>query len=117
MRARPISPLEGPFFQPGEGLKDGLQIGPYTFFVAAEKGAQFEVFHDGEGREDAPPFRDLGDARPDDVLGFQLVERLAAVQDGAVFRMEKPRYSTEGGRLAGAVGADERDDLALIHFE
>lgn len=109
--------LEGPFLQTGERLKDGFQIIPDTVLVVAEKGAQFQIFHDGERCEDAPPLRYLGDARLYDRLGFHLVKGFPVIEDGPFLGMEKPGYGTEGSRLACAVGADEGDDLPFLHFQ
>ena len=53
----------------------------------------------------------------DDPVGRRAVERFLAEVDGAGLQRVKTGDGTHQGRLAGAVRADERDDLALFDVE
>lgn len=97
--------------------KDGFQILLDTVLVIAEKGSQFQIFHDGERSENSPSLRYLGYARLYDRLGFHLVKGFPVIEDGPFLGMEKSGYGTKGSRLACTVGADEGDDLSFFHFQ
>ena len=71
----------------------------------------------GHARKDAPPLRRLRDAEPRDLVGRQLGDVAPGEQDaaGAGARLAEDRHHQR--RLAGAVGADQGDDLALGDVE
>ena len=67
--------------------------------------------------KDAAAFRRLRDAKPGDLVGRQSRD-VAAVEDDRAFagaRIAADRHHQR--RLAGAVGADQRDDLAFVDVE
>ena len=99
----------------GKELKDPLQVGVdggLGLFAVAAVGPQFQVLRHGHGREKLAAFGDLGEPQPDDHLRGQARKRLPGEGQVAVL----PHQSADGveqGGLAGAVGPDQRDDLAL----
>ena len=50
-------------------------------------------------------------------MGFHLTDVLAAVVDFAALHFQQAGDGVHGSRFTGTVGADQRDDLALIDVE
>src|SRR5690606_14095351 len=69
----------------------------------------------GERGEDLPALGDLPDAEVADAVAVEAGDLLALEADGARARLEDPRDGADERGLAGAVGADEGDDLAGAH--
>src|SRR6185437_178304 len=83
----------------------------------ADRGAHLEILEHGHAREDAASFGLVRDAAAHDEMRRQSGD-VAALEDdaaGAGARLAADRH--EQRRLAGAVGADEADDLTLIDRE
>ncbi|MGY4377548.1 hypothetical protein ACVWZ3_005187 [Bradyrhizobium sp. i1.3.6] len=99
--------------QAREQREHALQRG-LAFGVGASGGVRphLEVFRHAHAREDAAAFRRLRDAQMGDLVGRNVGDVSAFVQDlaGAGARLAEDRHHQR--RLAGAVGADQRDDLA-----
>src|SRR6185437_1322764 len=72
---------------------------------------------DREAGEDSPPLRYLHDAERGDEVRGHLVQRLAFEADLAAPRMQEAADRAQRRRLAGAVGADQGDDLLLLDGE
>ena len=51
------------------------------------------------------------------LVGFHLTDVLAAVVDFAALHFQQAGDGVHGSRFTGTVGADQRDDLALIDVE
>ncbi len=90
--------------------------------VAAGEGAGKQVFLDGEMREALAAFHHLDAAASHQlvrrkVLHFGAVEQDRALGDVAAFGMQQVGDRLERGGLAGAVGAEQRDDAAPRHVE
>ena len=85
--------------------------------VAPREGAQVEVLPHRQGAEDAPPLGHLGDAEPHQLVRLDGVDRLPLEVDLAAAGAQQAADGLEGGRLAGAVGAQDGDDLALADLE
>jgi hypothetical protein len=86
--------------------------------AAAEVGAGEQVFLHGEVLEDVPALHAQRKAHLDpgrcvEVGDVLPVEDDRAVGDLAVLGGQQPGDRLESRRLAGAVGAQQRDDLAL----
>ena len=64
----------------------------------------------------AAPFRHMGDAEPHDVLGRPAGDALAVEADVAAGPDHAAQRAQRGG-LAGAVGAEQGDDAALVERE
>ena len=75
-------------------------------------GAHPQIFFDGHGAEQLAPLRHLGEARAHDGRRGQAADGAAVIADCAARRRHQAHHGVEQGRLAGAVGADQRDDLA-----
>ena len=72
--------------------------------------------------ETVPPLHHLHDAALDEFRRIQLVDALAAKFDRALGHVaalgpEQIRNRFQRRRFAGAVGAEQGDDLAFMHFE
>src|SRR5262249_2160928 len=60
-----------------------------------------------------PTFRRLRDLEPRDLVSWQLRDIASGERDRALTRARIPTDCHHQRRLAGAVGADQRDDLAV----
>jgi hypothetical protein len=72
---------------------------------------------DRHAGEHPPALGRLADAEFDDLVRAAVVDAVAAQRDLALPRPKQARDGPQGGGLAGAVGADEGDDLALLDRE
>lgn len=61
--------------------------------------------------------RGVGEAQGDDLVRGDVGEGFAVEDDAAADRFEQAGEGAQGGGLAGAVGADEGDDLAGLDGE
>ena len=100
-----------------EELKDVLEVLLDASLVLAHEGAEVKVLHDRHLREDAAALRHLRDALLDDLMGADTGDALPQEGDAARLWLQEARDRAQRRRLAGAVRADERDDLAFIDFE
>ena len=107
------SALAAPLQEAREELVDVFQAFLVFGFCLVE-AAQFEVFFDGERREDAPSFGDEGDAALADFVRRHAGEVFAAVFDFAGTRARAAADGVEQGAFARAVRADEGDDFAFM---
>jgi len=78
--------------------------------------AHLQVLHDRHAHEDAAAFRRLRDLEPGDLVGRELRDIASGKRDRALARARIPADRHHQRRLAGAVGADQRDDLAVSDF-
>src|SRR2546425_4558477 len=85
---------------------------PYTTLFRSRP--ELEVFQHAHAREDVAALRRLRDAEADDAVGAQGIEARAVEAHGAVPRPHEAEDRAQRGGLAGAVGADQRDDLAAL---
>src|SRR5215469_16623002 len=86
----------------------------------ADRGVQFgpvqpEVLGHGQAEEDPAVGRDVGQAQPGPGGRGDAGQVLTGQSDRAAGRFQEPGYRPQGGGLAGAVGAQQRDDLAGAH--
>ena len=109
--------LRAPLAQAGKEREDALQVLCDGGLVVAREGAHFEVFHDGQHGKHVPAFGHQHDAFFDDAVRREGTQVFAAQAHGAVARLEQAADRLQGRALAGAVRADERDDLALVDVE
>jgi hypothetical protein len=85
--------------------------------VAMEERAELEVLAHGEVREDRAALGHERHAAGDHVLGRELRDVVARVLDRAGGEGQEAHDALQRRRLARAVGADHRDDLARLHVE
>src|SRR5262249_34932996 len=95
---------------PREVLRDAVPI-------PTQVGALEEVVPDREAREEAPALRHLDDAGPDDLVGAGPGQVAAVEPDRSRPRREQVRDRVQEGRLARAVAAEQRDELARADLE
>ena len=104
-----------PLLKPREPLIDRLKI--VLRDGAFCERAHLQIFHDGHLQENPPPFRHMRQTRPDDFVRLCFCDIASVKNDRTCFRAQKARYRLQNSGLAGAVGADERHDLAGLHLE
>ena len=80
--------------------------------VAARPGAEPQIVLDRQRREHLPPFRHLRDAERHPPVRGQSLDRLAVEADRAAGDRLHAGNGAQQRRLAGAVGAEQRHDLA-----
>ncbi len=93
-----------------------VEVGVDALVLAGER-TQAQVLLHGEPREDPPTLGGVRQTELDDVVGGDRGEVLALEGDRAGHRAQQARDGAQGGRLAGTVGADQRDDVALVDVE
>ena len=94
----------------------GAPLGLGDVGVAAERG-DHHVAHDGEARKRSHDLKRPGEAERVDLVRRQPAQVAAGEGHPAGVGGEEPGDEREGRRLASAVGADQRHDLALGHRE
>ena len=83
----------------------------------AAVGAEDQVLLDAHPAEHLTPFGHERDATTHQVLGLDLRDVLILERDDAAPRGKQSRNGLHERGLAGAVGADDRDDLALVDMD
>jgi hypothetical protein len=78
-----------------------------------EKAPEQEVLLDRQPGEDPPTLGGVGQAQGDDLVGRDAVETLALERDLTRCGPDETGDRAQRRRLAGTVGADEADHLAL----
>src|SRR5213594_283190 len=142
-RARQLDALERAERQPGGGVRgDGRQVeereqlaraladlrllAPHPrqaqrvaeeVAARATVDADHHVLEHGERREQREVLEGAADAEVGDAVRRQRQQRAVAEADVPPLWRVEPAQAVEQRRLAGAVGADEPDDLALGHVE
>src|SRR5262249_56521447 len=80
--------------------------------VPDQEAPHVQVLLDCQDPEDPPTLRDLSNAPPHDRVRPQRAEGLALEPHVSLTRAQEPRDRVEQRGLAGAVPADQRDDLS-----
>ena len=81
------------------------------------RGAEHDVLAHGQAGKDAPALGNMSDAELDDRARAKPADRFAVEQDRAGVRRGKAGNRAQRGRLARAVGAQQRNDRALVDCE
>jgi hypothetical protein len=82
-----------------------------------EIGPQFEVVLYGEGLEYLSPLGDLRNAEFHDTVGRQGLNRGSQKKNLAALGWDNARYGIQECCLAGAISADQRDDLPFLKMQ
>ncbi len=104
--------------EPRKQREDALQpAGAIGLAAVGGVGAHLQVFRNAHARENPAAFRRLGDAQPGDFVRRHVGDVLPVEFDlaGAGAGLAEDRHHQR--RLAGAVGADQGDDLARLDLE
>ena len=105
--------LGSPLEKPREHL-EGARDAVLDLLVGHGEPAHPQVLLDRQAREGPAALGHLDDARGHDLVRGDRTEVASVEADGPAARADDPGDRVEGGRLARAVGTDERDDLALL---
>ena len=114
LAARSVAP-RGQGGERGEGLVD--HVGVVLAAPAALPGRHAQVVLHAQVGEDPLAAGHLGHAEAGDLVGRQVGDVAPVEDDGAVVGLDHPADGPQQGRLAGAVGADEGDDLPLADLD
>ena len=98
----------------GEHREQFVDAGERPGTGTSAVGAEQEVLLDREAREQPAPFRHHGDAPPHDLMRGASADRLAVEYHHVVAAWQRARDRAQECGLAGAVGADDGDGLALL---
>ena len=109
--------LELALAQAREQLVDPRVLGREGAAVLARERPHLQVLLDVHPREHPAALGALADAERHDLVRLAAVDPLAAQPDLALARSEEAGDRAQRRGLAGAVGPDQRDDLALIDRE
>ena len=107
--------LVASFVQHGIDLEPLRHVG-VDLLVLADEGTDTQVVLDGEFGERAASLRDVLEAPPHDV-GRALADELLAAQLDAARGLDHARHRPQRGGLAGTVGTEDHDDLAVVDME
>ena len=103
--------------EPREQAVRAIEVLGDAVGVRALVGAELEVLAHGHAREQAPALGALRDAELDDVVRRTAGDVVAREGDLPRPWRDDPVDRAQRGRLARAVRADQRDDLAVVHLE
>ena len=106
--------LRAALLEPREHLVGVVHALLHERLVVDRVGAHVQVLLDGQLREDAPPLGHLHHAARDHLVRSHVSDVLAVEVNAAFLGHEQAADRVERRRLAGAVGPDERHDLALV---
>ena len=98
-------------------MEHHLQILPDAGGIPAGKGAHLQVFQHGHLTEDPAALRHLGQTPHQDLVGGMPGDVHPVKADLSAFGAQQARDGLENGGLAGAVGSDQRADLAVPHLK
>ncbi len=112
-RAGELAAPLGEAREEGEGLFDQRR----DLAALLDVRAELQVLHHRHLREDQPAFRHQGDAAPHDDVAGPSGQHFAGEADVALLRRQHARDHAHRRRLAGAVGAQQRHDLARLDGE
>ncbi len=109
--------LVGARLDPGEQPQDRLQAFGDLLLGFHGVGPQQQVVLHRQAREKPPPLRHQSDLFLDDVVGRLAGDHLVVQADLALRRLEQAQDGFEQRGLAGAVGADQRNDLTAFDLK
>ena len=99
-------------FQAREEAEHAFEVAGHGRLVAPPVGTELEVLAHGECREDGAALGDVDEAALDDLVRRHPRDVFAVEADGAGPHRDEAGEREQGRRLARAVGADQRADLA-----
>src|SRR5262245_66356816 len=82
-----------------------------------DQSAHSEIFGNGECREDLPSLRNLADPEIADLMAWPSGNVRVPINDPAARGLVHPRYGADERALAGAIGADDRNDSTLLDLD
>ena len=107
-----ISAVAQPRKQREHALEVGIEVGG-----VGHGGADLQILHHRHARKNAAAFRRLRDAELGDLVRRQAGDVAAGEADTAFAGARVAEHRHHQRRFAGAVGADQRDDLAFVDVD
>ena len=108
--------LAGAFAQYAEQGVYTLQIGGNLCAVVAQIGAELQILEHGQFRKQTPSFRTMTYAARHNLMHRQFAD-IGAIKSQITAARQSARDRFQQRRLAGAVGTEHGNELALAHFE
>ena len=108
--------LRRAFLEPREHGEDLLEV-VFEMGEIVDRGAHLQVLEHRHARKDAAAFGRLGDRQARDLVRRHAGDVLAGEDDRAAARARLAEDRHHHRRLAGAVGADQGDDLAFVDVD
>src|SRR5262249_53674461 len=96
---------------------DAIHVLADSRAIASLEGPHLEILDDGHPRKAVRALGRLGDSLLDDVMSMHRRDLLALKTDLSVSRSVEPVDRAQSRRLAGAICAEERHNLALTDVE
>ena len=109
--------LAATFLQTREVVEHHLKILTQTGLVFETERAHLQVLLHAHAGEHVAAFRHMGHAQRDDLVRMRFEQIVAIIGNAAGFGRHQTGDGVQGGGLAGAVGSDQGDDLAVVHLE
>jgi len=106
--------LLAPLPEAGKQLKDPFLVGSNRRPVVPGVGAQKQVVSHRHAVKNPAPFGGVANSKRHDPVGRQPGNLLASKADVTLGRVGQTGDGAKRGRLARAVAADQRHDLALV---
>src|SRR5262249_10235582 len=112
-----VRQLAATLAEPWKRRVDALEFPAHLDAGPRQIGPQLEVLLDGHPAEESATFGNERHAARDDLVPWDRGKILPVPTDHAALATEEARDRSQQCRLAGTVGADERDDLSGAHRE
>ncbi len=106
-----------PIMQARKQLEHFYQVAVNPTLISSPIGAEKQILADRKRSENLAPFGDLDKPKLDDLVRRPAAQLLAVELDRAGADIEQPRQRQQRGRLAGAIGAEQGDDLSQLKGE
>ena len=109
--------LARPLAKPREEREDALEVPLELDLVGPRVGTHLEVLEDGHPAEDAPTLGRVAHAPPHEPVGRHVRDVVPVEGERPGPGVHEAAEGAEGRRLAGAVGAQQGDDLTLVDLQ
>jgi hypothetical protein len=113
---RPATLMLAPLKQ-GKEFKYMVQVLDEIVWIRGDEGTHLQVFQNCHARENPASLRRLRDPEPSDLMGGKVGNVPASEQNPSFGGARAPEDRHHERAFAGAVGADQRHDLAEVNVE
>ena len=109
--------IVGEILENREGVKQSLHLVTQIISIRGRVSSEKKILLDRQPAKDHAPFGHLDDAALDDFVRGQTRDHFAQETHLAGARFLDAANRPQRGTLARPVGADQRDDFTLVHFQ